>query len=197
MPKKETEQIYKLTELIERLHQAKYPQATEQKIKWYAKQRVIFPQRLDPTNPKSKYAYTDKELQELRILFTFMMVYPYEIAKEMLTLIRATMEFAKLMADDEFVTKLQRTPVDIKKEPWATYHEYISKVAGEEIRLDKDQIWGKIQDATEQISQAHSLLSIINRDFMNAIKIAEQPDRVELVHKFEETIAKKANRRER
>ena len=179
-----------LKEVVNLLHELGYPEATERRIKQYAKDKYIRPRRFNPKNPKSKYRYTDRELQDLRILFSFMMVYPLiEEAGPLVNVLRANFKYLNLLADDEFIAELKSAPIDILQEPWKTFFNTYCFVNGEEVYYESHQVWDKIQNALNRIIQAQMILSTVYQDLMKLSKFANQPDRIELIAKFEEKIA--------
>ncbi|MDI6784952.1 MAG: hypothetical protein QME64_12780 [bacterium] len=182
-----------LKDIVKILHEAGYTEVTERRIKQYVKDEYIRPRRLNPKNPKSKYRYTNEDLQYFQILFSFMMVYPLiEEAGPLVNVLRANFVYLTMLADDEFIAKLKSAEIDFDQEPWQTFFDAYCEVYGEEIRYEPNQVWEKIQAAFHRITQAQIILATVIQDIAKLSGIANQSDRVELVHKFEETIAKKS-----
>lgn len=174
-----------LKDVIKILHEAGYTNVTERRIKQYVKDGYIRPRRVNPNNPKSKYRYTNLDIQYFQILFSFMMVYPLiDEAGPLVNVLRANFLFLDMLADDEFVAQLKSAEIDIHQEPWKTFADYYWLVYTEEVYYEPQQVWDKIEHALNRIIQAQIVLSKMNQNLMRLRNIAYQPDRQELIAKF-------------
>ena len=178
----EKPKYYLLKEVVRILREAKYPQATERKIKLYAKMGLIQPRRIHPENPKSRYAYTDEEIWALRILFTFMLVYPLDKAGKMLKNYYAEYKYQAFLANDQNVAELIQAKKEnnYDAEAWKLYDKLNRELLTEEAISGPDKVWEYIQDTHEQITQAFIILKTLGEEFTNASQKAFSKDRVEL-----------------
>ena len=174
---------YLLKDVVRILHEAKYPQATERKIKLYAKMGLIKPRRIHPENPKSRYAYTDDEIKALRILFTFMLVYPLDKAGKMLKNYSAEYKYQAFLANDENVEELNQARKENKldAEAWILYDQLYFDKMTEEAIIGQEKVWDYIQDADEQITQAAMIFSLLRKEFRNASQKLSLNDRQDLI----------------